>query len=70
VAELLAGFADGPPMRALGIDALPHGEACETLGAAPLVALARRLRAAAGRLLLVAGDPDGGAAAAIVDPAC
>jgi 3-oxoacyl-(acyl-carrier-protein) synthase len=86
ITRVLGSPADVEAIRPLGVDAPASFEAAETLGAAPLVTLARGLgadgpgsarqgsggglsngsKSLAGVLLVVAGDPEGAGAAALV----
>jgi 3-oxoacyl-[acyl-carrier-protein] synthase II len=66
ISRVLGSAADAAAVRALGIEAAAHDEAPETLGAAPLLGIARWLRPSAGLALAVAGDPEGAGSAVIL----
>jgi 3-oxoacyl-[acyl-carrier-protein] synthase II len=68
VTRVIATSGDAAALRALGVDAPAVDDAPEALGAAPLCALVRRLDEQR-VTLLVAADPEGGAAAALFAPA-
>jgi 3-oxoacyl-[acyl-carrier-protein] synthase II len=67
ITEVLACAADAEAVRAIGVSAPARDQVPAALGAAPLIALARRLHEARGRFLSLVGDPEGGAAGALVD---
>jgi 3-oxoacyl-(acyl-carrier-protein) synthase len=68
VRRLLCSALDHPAARELGIEAPATDEVPEALGAAPLVSLTRWLATARGLTLVLASDPEGSAAAALIDP--
>ena len=67
IGAVYACAEDAEAVRALGITAPAREEGAGTLGAAPLIACARRLLGGGdGIALVLAGDPDGTAAAALI----
>ena len=66
IAQVLGSPFDSAAIRPLGIEAPAHDEAPGTLGAAPLLGASRWLCGPAGIALVVAGDPEGNGAAALL----